>query len=169
MNLLALNCPNHFKPKFYRQYVDDTFILFSEASHVPLFLEYPNSQHPNIKFTHDLEKDGKLLFFCMLLLIAWITNFQLLCTVKTFTELGLRFNSFTPMSFKINLISCLIHRAYKISSSYRLFHLDLSYLLKYFSGNLYPQYLFDLSVRKYLDKVFSPHLPVQSAQKCPSP
>ena len=22
------NCPNHFKPKLYRQYVDDTFIFF---------------------------------------------------------------------------------------------------------------------------------------------
>ena len=51
---------------------------------------------------------------------------------------------------KWNLISCLIHRAYKISSSYRLFHLDLSYLRKYFLGNLYPHYLFNLSIRKCL-------------------
>ena len=57
------NCPNHFKPKFYRCYVDDTFIIhFSDTSHIPLFLEYLNYQHPNIKFTHDLEKDGKLNF-----------------------------------------------------------------------------------------------------------
>ena len=98
-----------------------------------------------------------------------MTSFQLLCTYRkpTFTGLGLRFDSFTPRSFKINLISCLIHRAYKISSSYRLFHLDLSYLRKYFSGNLYPQYLFDLSVRNYLDKMFNPQLPVQSVQKLP--
>ena len=48
-----------------------------------------------------------------------------------------------------------------------IFHLDLSYLRKYFSGNLYPQYLFDLSVRKYLDKMFNPQLPVQSVQKLP--
>ena len=85
----------------------------------------------------------------------------------TFTGLGLRFDSFTPRSFKNNLISCLIHRAYKFSSSYRLFHQDLSYLRKYFSGNLYPQYLFDLSVRNYLDKMFNPQLPVQSVQKLP--
>ena len=31
------NCPNHFKPKFNRRYVDDTFILFSDASHVLCF------------------------------------------------------------------------------------------------------------------------------------
>ena len=43
----------------------------------------------------------------------------------------------------------------------------LSYLRKYFSGNLYPQYLFDFSVRKYLDKMFNPQLSVQSVQKLP--
>ena len=51
--------------------------FFSDASHVPMFLEYLNSQHPNIKFTHDLEKDGKLNF-----LDVTMTNFQLLCTVN---------------------------------------------------------------------------------------
>ena len=35
----------------------------------------------------------------------------------TFTALGLRFDSFAPKSYKYNLISCLIHRAYKISSN----------------------------------------------------
>ena len=161
------NCPNHFKPKFYRRYVDDTFILFSDASHVPLFLEYLNSQHPNIKFTHDLEKDGKLNFLDVTINRIDDQFSTSVYRKPTFTGLGLRFDSFTPRSFKINLISCLIHRAYKISSSYRLFHLDLSYLRKHFSGNLYPQYLFDLSVRKYLDKMFNPQLPVQSVQKLP--
>ena len=77
------NCPNHFKPKFYRWYVDDTFILFSDPSHVSLFLEYLNSQHPNIKFTHDLKKDGKLNFLDVTIIITVLmTNFQLLCTVN---------------------------------------------------------------------------------------
>ena len=47
---------------FFGRYVDDTFILFPDASHVPFFLEYLNSKNPNIRFTHDLEKDGKLNF-----------------------------------------------------------------------------------------------------------
>ena len=42
------NCPLQFKPKLYRRYVDDTFLLFSDPSHIPLFLTYLNSQHPNI-------------------------------------------------------------------------------------------------------------------------
>ena len=34
------NCPIEFKPIFHRRYVDDTFILFSDKSHAPKFLNY---------------------------------------------------------------------------------------------------------------------------------
>ena len=34
------NFPLHFKPKLYRRYVDATFLLFSDLSHIPLFLNY---------------------------------------------------------------------------------------------------------------------------------
>ena len=56
------NCPEEFKPKFYRRYVDDTFLLFRSQENVTLFLNYLNNQHDNIKFTCDLEKDNKLNF-----------------------------------------------------------------------------------------------------------
>ena len=36
------NCPQNFKPLLYRRYVDDTFMLFRERSHIPLFLNYLN-------------------------------------------------------------------------------------------------------------------------------
>ena len=51
-----------FKPLLYRRYVDDCFLLFKSLNHVPLFLNYLNRQHPNISFTSELEKDGKLPF-----------------------------------------------------------------------------------------------------------
>ena len=56
------NCPSIFKPILYRRYVDDCFLLFRSLDHVPLFLNYLNHQHPNIPFTSELEKDGKLPF-----------------------------------------------------------------------------------------------------------
>ena len=51
------NCPAHFKPMLYRRYVDDTFVLFSDKSHAPLFLNYLNRQHNNINFTMETEND----------------------------------------------------------------------------------------------------------------
>ena len=43
------NCPTDFKPLLYRRYVDDTFLLFSDGSHIMQFLHYLNSKHQNIK------------------------------------------------------------------------------------------------------------------------
>ena len=91
--------------------------FFSDASHVPFFLEYLNSQHPNLKFTHDLEKDDKLNFLDVTINRIDDQFSTSVYRKPTFTGLGLCFDSFTPRSFKINLISCLIHRGYKISSS----------------------------------------------------
>ena len=44
---------------------------------------------------------------------------------RTFTGLGLRYDSFVPKSYKINLISCLIHRADEISSNWTNFQRDI--------------------------------------------
>ena len=45
------NCYLEFKPLFYRRYIDDCFMVFRSKNHVPLFLNYLNSQHANISFT----------------------------------------------------------------------------------------------------------------------
>ena len=57
-----VNCPSDFKPVFYRIYVDDTFILFGDLSHVAKFLNYLNSQHSCIKFAFDIEDNNQLNF-----------------------------------------------------------------------------------------------------------
>ena len=45
-------CPNSFKPIFYKRYVDDTFVLFKEEIHAQLFLDFINDFHHNIKIFH---------------------------------------------------------------------------------------------------------------------
>ena len=54
--------PTDFKPILYKRDVDDTFLLFKCNSHFDLFLKFVNSQHRNIKFTRDEEKDSSLPF-----------------------------------------------------------------------------------------------------------
>ena len=56
------DCPNIFKPVYYRRYVDDTFLLFTDESHVAKFQEYLNNKHPNIKFTYEIEENQTLPF-----------------------------------------------------------------------------------------------------------
>ena len=51
-----------YKPVLYRRYVDDTFLLFDSECNIDLFLNFLNSQHPNISFTCDKEIDTVLPF-----------------------------------------------------------------------------------------------------------
>ena len=48
-------CTDICKPMMYRRYVDDTFLLFHNLEHVQSFHTYMNAQHPNIKFTIEME------------------------------------------------------------------------------------------------------------------
>ena len=56
------NCPLQFKPKFYRRYVDDIFLMFDKKDHVKKFLKHMNTRHRNIKFTVEEEQDNKISF-----------------------------------------------------------------------------------------------------------
>ena len=59
------NCPLEFKPLFFRRYIDDCFVVFRSRNHVRPFLDYLNSQHPNITFTSELETDSTLPFWTL--------------------------------------------------------------------------------------------------------
>ncbi|GJQ78126.1 hypothetical protein Trydic_g2463 [Trypoxylus dichotomus] len=50
---------SHLKPKAWFRYVDDTFIISPYGRNtLDSFLGHLNSQHPNIKFTIEVEKNG---------------------------------------------------------------------------------------------------------------
>ena len=55
-------CPDKFKPVYYRRYVDDIFVLFKSRDHLIKFRDYLNKCHPNMKFSFEEEKNGKLSF-----------------------------------------------------------------------------------------------------------
>ena len=57
------DCPNDFKPVFYRRYIDDIFVLFSSPDHADKFREYLSSKHRNIKFSIEKEEDGTFYLF----------------------------------------------------------------------------------------------------------
>ena len=56
------DCPEIFKPVFYKRYVNDIFILFEKPEHVKLFVDYMNSKNKNIDFSFEREKDVQMPF-----------------------------------------------------------------------------------------------------------
>ena len=74
---------------------------------------------------------------------------------ENINRLFTQFHSFTPMSYKIGLIRCLIHRAFKISSSYIIFHNELEKIKILLQKNLYPKSVIDNHTKTFLDKQFT--------------
>ena len=56
------SCPTEYAPLMYRRYVDDTWVIFKEASHANQFLHYMNGKESEIKFTMEGERDWILPF-----------------------------------------------------------------------------------------------------------
>ena len=144
------NCPTNFKPVFYRRYIDDTFILFKDPSHIPKFREYLNKQHPNIQFTSEVENNRILNFMDISIKRNQDDSFTTSVYRKeTFTGLATNYLSFVPNIFKINAVNTRIHRAHKICSSMALISTEMEFLTKYFAGNRYPKNIVTHAIRKY--------------------
>ena len=150
------NCPIAYKPIFYRRYMDDTYMLFNEHSHINQFLTYLNSQHPNIKFTSELENDGKISFLdCT---VERVDNLLTTSVYRksTFTGQGLSYFSFCAKIYKINSIKTLINRAYRVCSTLTALNRELSYLVTYFHSNGYPKAEVYGEIRRFINNITHP-------------
>ena len=103
-------------PSFYRRYVDDSFLIFDRKESVKPFFDYLNSLHPNIKFTKEEENNEHDFFPFLDIKIKRCSNKFVTQTYykPTYTGLYTNWNSLTPRAYKINLVKCLLFRAFKI-------------------------------------------------------
>jgi len=158
------NCPAEFRPVFYRRYMDDTFLLFTDELHAPLFLEYLNNQHANIAFTMEAEHEHSLSFLDVNV-NRIDNNFNTTVFRKlTFSGLGVSFFSFCARRFKINSITTLINRAFNICSNFILFDREIDFLYSYFSNNGFPISLVQSKVKMFLNKKFFYNVDVTHVQ-----
>ena len=143
-------CPISFKPILYKRYIDDTFLIFRESSHVNKFLKYLNSKHKKNQFTCDQENNSKLNFLDIEL---FKTNNKITTSIyrkPTFTAVGLNWFDGGPINFKINSIKTLLNRAYNITSSYLNFDKEINELIVYFTQNFYPKPVFYRILKNFL-------------------
>ena len=108
-----------FYPSFYVRYVDVVFAIFDSSIKVQLFLNVLNKQHPNLRFTCE-EASGPSLPFLDVELTICDGEFNI-CVYRKPTFIGvlLHCNSIAPLSWKRDLINCLLYRAYLYSSTIR--------------------------------------------------
>ena len=115
------------------------------------FYAWINQQHQNIRFTKEEEKNGMLAFLDVLVRRESDGSLQTSVYRKpTFSGLYLKWSSFVPKTFKRGLVNCLLYRAWKICSSYALFHQEVAYIRQILLANGYPGTFLDSCINKFV-------------------
>ena len=143
-------------PSFYRRYVDDTLAIFPSHEAHENFFAHLNTLHPSIRFTAELAENGILPFIgvnCHLDSSGVQTSVY---HKPTDTGLLLHFHSHVDQKYKHSLLRTMIHRAYKISSSWQHLHGELSRIRATFTSLQYPRSLIDLMVRRVISDSLRP-------------
>ena len=102
---------------YYRRYVDDTFCLFHNEQDAMKFLSYPNSRHPNIRFTFEAQLNGKLPFLDVLVDNSGASCITSIDHKSTYTGLLTNSLSFTCFKYKVGLIYTLVERIIFLKST----------------------------------------------------
>ena len=158
-------CPSDIKPKFYRRYVDDIFVLCESREQLERFKDYLNSKHNNINFTSEFEENGKLPFLDMLIDRNGVKIQTSVYRKPTFTGVYTHFYSFLPSMYKFGLLSTILFRYFSICSSFQLFHLEVCEFKKIFLRNGYPLKIIDACIHKFLKKRYEKKVIVDTVPK----
>ena len=153
------DCPKQFKPRYYRRYVDDLFILFNDPNHVNKFEKYLNSRHKSMKFTKEIEQENSLSFLDIRITRKTDIFETSVYRKPTFSGVYLNFKSYAPEVYKEGLVKCLLFRIYKLCSSWSIIHEEINTLKRILINNKYPLNFINYCIKKFLDNCF--------VEKCP--
>ena len=97
-------CPDEFKPAYYRRYVDDIFVLFRSPDHLEKFKNYLSSKYRNIRFICKKEQNNSMSFLDVLI-TRTSNGFKTSVYHKpTFSGVYSNFNSLISEEYKVGFI-----------------------------------------------------------------
>ena len=101
----------------WKRYVDDTFSLVKKGK-INEIVPVLNNFHPNIQFTHGIEKEEQIAFLDVLLKREEDGKLQTSVYRKpTSNIIYIHWESYAPKQWKIGTLSGIIRRAYEICST----------------------------------------------------
>ena len=127
------------KPKMWKRYVDDTFVVWEHGleSELTLFLEHLNSLRPSIQFTCEVEEHGKFPFLNVHLVRNGSSLENSVHHKKIHTDRYLHYNSHQHPRVKVGIVKMLNDRASRICQSSKL-RGEITCLEEVFQDNGYP-------------------------------
>lgn len=141
--------------------MDDTLWLLPEGSDVSELMVYMNSRHNNMRFTMERETGVGIHFIGLTISHnnlsdskhGYITSVY---RKPTSTALFTNFNSFTHSSYRFSVFRCLLHRAFQLCSSWKLFHDEVACLRSMLLRNAFPSWILDKIIKESISKFVNP-------------
>ncbi|KAL5253031.1 hypothetical protein ACHWQZ_G015704 [Mnemiopsis leidyi] len=160
LNITFINEPSRpFNLHVFVRYVDNTLAVFDNPEEADRFLTYLNNLHDSIKFTIDKESNDKLPLLDLLLIKdCYYDEENISITVyrkPTHSGVFTHFLSFIPFQYKRGLVRTLFDRAFKICSSWNLFHIEMENIVRMLSLNGYSKNFTYSIINKELEKRLS--------------
>ena len=115
-----------------------------------------NSLHPNLKFTLEIEQNGKLPFLDICIEYHETTLSSTWYCKPTDTGLILNFHAMTPRSYKRSVILGFVYQIYRPCSSWKKFHESLIKAKDIFEQNVYPPNFYKLIISATIEKIVKP-------------
>ena len=116
-----------------------------------------NSKHQNVKFTVERGENNSLFFLGIKMFRDGGKFKASVYRKSTFSGVLGNFERFSPISYKYNLVSTLLHRGFMICFCYRTLHFQILKLKQIFRSKAYPKNLVDRCLKMYLHRVFINH------------
>ena len=134
---------------FWARYVDDTFAFVRRGSKQRI-LDRLNSFHPNIRFTDEVEVEGRIAFLDVLVTTNPDRSFNTEVYRKpTDTNIYIHWQAFAPKAWKTGTLRGLIRRAFILCSTDEAREREIAHLKKVFRGlNGYPSRVVNSTIRE---------------------
>ena len=158
-------CPNEFKPVFYRRYVDDIFVLFQSAEHLSKFHTYLNTCHPNMSCSFEQEINDKLSFLDVEVSRQQGKFVTTVYRKPTFSGVYTHFDSFLPEVYKVGMIYTIAYRCFKVCSNWTKFHEELNFFIHVFLKDGYPLSFIDKCFKMVINKLVIKRPQVTTVEK----
>ena len=140
-------------PSFYKRYVDDTFTIMPNLSEANAFLVKLNSCHENLNFTMEIAEQDTISFVGMNITKCENRLETSVHRKSTNTGLLLHYHSHVDKRYKRCLLSTMINRAYRLSSTPKAFSEECDKLRTTFLNLDYPANLINSSFNEFLHNI----------------
>jgi len=149
-------------PRYYRTNIDDTLTVMPDRVTAGHLLHTLKSNHPSLKFTLEIEREGSLPLLGTEFLNPAPKIESKVYIKRTSTGLLLQFQSHVEITYKRSLVNTMVDHAYRLFSD--CFSSEECDRLRQIFHNLkYPKLLVETTIKRFVERTIS------SQDSCLSP